>query len=287
MPHTFCFIEGKCYHVRSAAPSPLFQDAGGYKTSSHSRLVSRDVHRCSSSSSCWPTLSTLPCPPTCCHPVWPKRGRDDLSLEPSLPLKCKIRRTEPRITGPWRNSGAVVLSAMIHFIPALSLYPVLIHASAHTLKICRPLVRFLLLLHCPLQAEAGPDERNVRPCCRAPQQCCGGLWPRSDRRRSLLRPLPLVPSGRQVRHHLNTDIDFDLIRLFYRSIVALITSYYSLRAFVYLSNLLYPVPLVHRVAIVSEKGEVKGFLRVAVQAISGTNSLIMALRLLWFVLILY
>lgn len=51
-------------------------------------------------------------------------------------------------------------------------------------------------------------------------------------------------------------------------------SFYSLfgfpcRAFVYLSNLLYPVPLVHRVAIVSEKGEVKGFLRVAVQAISG------------------
>ncbi|XP_037324681.1 kinesin-like protein KIF1A isoform X25 [Pungitius pungitius] len=40
------------------------------------------------------------------------------------------------------------------------------------------------------------------------------------------------------------------------------------RAFVYLSNLLYPVPLVHRVAIVSERGEVKGFLRVAVQAIS-------------------
>ena len=37
----------------------------------------------------------------------------------------------------------------------------------------------------------------------------------------------------------------------------------------YLSNLLYPVPLVHRVAVVSEKGEVKGFLRVAVQAISG------------------
>uniref|UniRef100_A0AAZ3REC7 plus-end-directed kinesin ATPase n=1 Tax=Oncorhynchus tshawytscha TaxID=74940 RepID=A0AAZ3REC7_ONCTS len=40
------------------------------------------------------------------------------------------------------------------------------------------------------------------------------------------------------------------------------------RAFVYLSNLLYPVPLVHRVAVISEKGEVKGFLRVAVQAIS-------------------
>uniref|UniRef100_A0AAR2L8T0 plus-end-directed kinesin ATPase n=1 Tax=Pygocentrus nattereri TaxID=42514 RepID=A0AAR2L8T0_PYGNA len=45
-------------------------------------------------------------------------------------------------------------------------------------------------------------------------------------------------------------------------------TYLSSRAFVYLSNLLYPVPLVHRVAIVSEKGEVKGFLRVAVQAIS-------------------
>ncbi|XP_064350139.1 kinesin-like protein KIF1B isoform X6 [Camelus dromedarius] len=41
------------------------------------------------------------------------------------------------------------------------------------------------------------------------------------------------------------------------------------RAFVYLSNLLYPVPLIHRVAIVSEKGEVRGFLRVAVQAIAG------------------
>uniref|UniRef100_A0A4W3H7J7 plus-end-directed kinesin ATPase n=1 Tax=Callorhinchus milii TaxID=7868 RepID=A0A4W3H7J7_CALMI len=40
------------------------------------------------------------------------------------------------------------------------------------------------------------------------------------------------------------------------------------RAFVYLSNLLYPVPLVHKIAIVSEKGEVRGFLRVAVQAIT-------------------
>ncbi|XP_060574744.1 kinesin-like protein unc-104 isoform X4 [Ruditapes philippinarum] len=39
------------------------------------------------------------------------------------------------------------------------------------------------------------------------------------------------------------------------------------RSFVYLSNLFYPVPLTHRVAIVSEKGEVKGFLRVAVQAV--------------------
>ncbi len=44
---------------------------------------------------------------------------------------------------------------------------------------------------------------------------------------------------------------------------------FSSRAFVYLSNLLYPVPLVHRVAIVTEKGEVRGFLRVGVQAIAG------------------
>ncbi|KFP22253.1 Kinesin-like KIF1B [Egretta garzetta] len=43
------------------------------------------------------------------------------------------------------------------------------------------------------------------------------------------------------------------------------------RAFVYLSNLLYPVPLIHRVAVVSEKGEVRGFLRVAVQAIAADD----------------
>ncbi|XP_071432059.1 kinesin-like protein KIF1B isoform X3 [Pithys albifrons albifrons] len=40
------------------------------------------------------------------------------------------------------------------------------------------------------------------------------------------------------------------------------------RAFVYLSNLLFPVPLLHRVPVVSEKGDVRGFLRVAVQAIA-------------------
>lgn len=39
------------------------------------------------------------------------------------------------------------------------------------------------------------------------------------------------------------------------------------RAFVYLSNLLYPVTLIHKVAIVSEKGDVRGYLRVAVQAV--------------------
>merc|ERR1719282_1354024 len=43
------------------------------------------------------------------------------------------------------------------------------------------------------------------------------------------------------------------------------------RAVVYLSNLTYPVPLIHRIAIVNEKGEVKGYLRVAVQAVLGLD----------------
>ncbi|XP_023321625.1 kinesin-like protein unc-104 isoform X3 [Eurytemora carolleeae] len=41
------------------------------------------------------------------------------------------------------------------------------------------------------------------------------------------------------------------------------------RAVVYLSNLMHPVPLIHRIAVVNEKGDVKGFLRVAVQAVLG------------------
>ncbi|XP_043798283.1 kinesin-like protein unc-104 isoform X18 [Apis laboriosa] len=39
------------------------------------------------------------------------------------------------------------------------------------------------------------------------------------------------------------------------------------RSFIYLSNLMYPVPLIHKVAIVNEKGDVKGYLRVTVQAV--------------------
>ncbi|XP_063696569.1 kinesin-like protein unc-104 isoform X4 [Culicoides brevitarsis] len=39
------------------------------------------------------------------------------------------------------------------------------------------------------------------------------------------------------------------------------------RSFVYLSNLVYPVPLVHKVAIVNERGDVRGYLRVAVQPV--------------------
>ncbi|KAL4121473.1 hypothetical protein QTP88_013982 [Uroleucon formosanum] len=40
------------------------------------------------------------------------------------------------------------------------------------------------------------------------------------------------------------------------------------RAFIYLSNLMYPVPLIHKISIVNEKGDVKGYLRVAIQAVS-------------------
>jgi len=45
------------------------------------------------------------------------------------------------------------------------------------------------------------------------------------------------------------------------------------RSFVYLSNLMYPVPLIHKVAIVNEKGDVKGYLRIAVQAVAGNYRL--------------
>jgi len=39
------------------------------------------------------------------------------------------------------------------------------------------------------------------------------------------------------------------------------------RSFIYLSNLLHNVPLIHKVAVVNEKGVVKGWLSVALQAI--------------------
>ena len=45
------------------------------------------------------------------------------------------------------------------------------------------------------------------------------------------------------------------------------------RAYVYLSNLMYPVPLIHRLAVVNDKGDVKGYLRVAVQLILGKTCL--------------
>uniref|UniRef100_A0A0N4VZ29 C2 tensin-type domain-containing protein n=1 Tax=Haemonchus placei TaxID=6290 RepID=A0A0N4VZ29_HAEPC len=40
------------------------------------------------------------------------------------------------------------------------------------------------------------------------------------------------------------------------------------RAFVYLSNLLHNVPLVHKVAIVNEKGDVRGYLKVAIEPVN-------------------
>lgn len=43
------------------------------------------------------------------------------------------------------------------------------------------------------------------------------------------------------------------------------------RSFIYLSNLLYPVPLVHKVAIVNERGDVRGYLRIAVQPVMVCN----------------
>ena len=42
------------------------------------------------------------------------------------------------------------------------------------------------------------------------------------------------------------------------------------RAYVYLNNLFYNIPLIHNVAIVSEKGLVKGWIKVTVQAINGS-----------------
>ena len=44
------------------------------------------------------------------------------------------------------------------------------------------------------------------------------------------------------------------------------------RSFVYLSNLLVPLSLVHDVAIVSDKGEVKGHLTVSVRFMSGKRT---------------
>ncbi|XP_055384645.1 kinesin-like protein unc-104 isoform X2 [Condylostylus longicornis] len=45
------------------------------------------------------------------------------------------------------------------------------------------------------------------------------------------------------------------------------------RSFIYLSNLLYPVPLVHKVAIVNERGDVRGYLRIAVQPVMDEETL--------------
>ena len=43
------------------------------------------------------------------------------------------------------------------------------------------------------------------------------------------------------------------------------------RAHVYLTNLYYPVALIHKAAVVNEKGRVIGYLRVAVQIVTGNG----------------
>lgn len=71
--------------------------------------------------------------------------------------------------------------------------------------------------------------------------------------------LGAFPISRQYNYQMIINIEFALIDRF--RLVG--------RAYVYLSNLMYPVPLIHRIAVVNEKGDVKGYLRVAVQAILG------------------
>ena len=53
-----------------------------------------------------------------------------------------------------------------------------------------------------------------------------------------------------------------------------LSSAFSLcRSFVYLSNLLVPLSLVHKVAIVSEKGEVKGHVTISVRFMPGVRQI--------------
>lgn len=115
------------------------------------------------------------------------------------------------------------------------------------LPLCPPAHALLLL--CPLQPMA-PSPQPSPPV--PPARCPGCLAPRSALRCCVVSPA--VPPPAPLRAHAAEGLTSGLC---------------PPRAFVYLSNLLYPVPLVHRVAVVSEKGEVKGFLRVAVQATSG------------------
>lgn len=62
-------------------------------------FIAYPSYRCSFSLCCWQTPSTPHCHLTCCLPARPKRGRDDLSLEPSWRSRCKTRRTELHTTG--------------------------------------------------------------------------------------------------------------------------------------------------------------------------------------------
>ena len=60
-------------------------------------------------------------------------------------------------------------------------------------------------------------------------------------------------------------------RLLCLLIVSSLCVFLYFRSYVYLSNLLLPSSLVYRVAIVSEKGEVKGHLTVSIRYLSGEH----------------
>jgi hypothetical protein len=51
------------------------------------------------------------------------------------------------------------------------------------------------------------------------------------------------------------------------------------RAFVYLTNLLYGLPLIQNVAIVSERGDIKGYLKISIEQIqTSTNEQIKLMK---------
>lgn len=63
------------------------------------------AHRCSFSLCCWPTHCTLRFLLTYCLPMWIKSVRKAHFPAPLWLWRCRTRKMEPRITGPWRSSG--------------------------------------------------------------------------------------------------------------------------------------------------------------------------------------
>jgi len=57
-----------------------------------------------------------------------------------------------------------------------------------------------------------------------------------------------------------------------KEILIIVFIKFLFRAFVYLTNLLYGLPLVQNVAIVSERGEIKGYLKIALQHLQTTDT---------------
>ena len=72
----------------------------------------------------------------------------------------------------------------------------------------------------------------------------------------------------------------DAVILMLIDIYLLSSVFFYFRSYVYLSNLLLPSSLVYRVAIVSEKGEVKGHLSVSIRYLSGKRLISIATHLL-------